>query len=428
MEPAAARLEDRADRLPDRRHRDRVAAAARCGHPLVGMLMLGNLFRESGVIGRLSDTLPERHDQHRAPSSWASTVGATASAETFLHVPDDLHHPAGACGISPSARPAGSCSATLMYYTSGGKVNPLIGSAGVSAVPDGGPCLPGGGPARQPAKLPPDARHGAQRGRRHRLGRRGRRAALVIQITGCRSLAAVNREGQRDCVSPRVFCPFHRPLNMLGSWPEKPVVRVPGRQPSWSRFDRAAGRRGSHAPGQREEERGRHDRTKFSVELGGAEGRSFQNGSEDHHGVTHPGLRTRRPQGTAGHAVPDRPDGGSRPGHGGPAASGRLCDGGQIHHRQLPEPHHHRDDRNRDGNIGGNRQESAGLRNHGLRRVGADRPRETRADHCRCGPVHAEGPQALRPGEKHHQIARRRVRSGEGCVSAVSLALSLVKA
>ena len=149
--------------------------------PLVGMLMLGNLFRESGVVGRLSDT-SQNAMINIVTIFLGTTVGATASAETFLDVPDDLHHPAGACGLLRGYCRRGAVRRRdVLHLRREGEPADRIGGRVGRA--HGSPCLPGGGAARQPAKLPSDARHGAQRGRRHRLGRRGRRAAVVVQVT-----------------------------------------------------------------------------------------------------------------------------------------------------------------------------------------------------------------------------------------------------
>ena len=101
--------------------------------PLVGALMLGNLFRETGATDRLSDTT-----QHALINTLTIflgvSVGSTASAERFLN-PETLKIIflglfAFACGTA-----AGVLFGKLMYWATGGKVNPLIGSAGVSAVP-----------------------------------------------------------------------------------------------------------------------------------------------------------------------------------------------------------------------------------------------------------------------------------------------------
>ncbi len=101
--------------------------------PLIGMLMLGNLLRESGVTERLSDTA-QNALINTVTIFLGVTVGATASAETFLQ-PETLKVIAlGLAGFVLSTV-GGLLLGKLMYVLSGGKVNPLIGSAGVSAVP-----------------------------------------------------------------------------------------------------------------------------------------------------------------------------------------------------------------------------------------------------------------------------------------------------
>ena len=101
--------------------------------PLLGMLMLGNLFRESGVTERLSKTA--QNELINIITIFLSTsVGATMSAENFLNLKTieiiALGLVAFACGTA-----GGVLLGKLMYKLSGGKINPLIGSAGVSAVP-----------------------------------------------------------------------------------------------------------------------------------------------------------------------------------------------------------------------------------------------------------------------------------------------------
>lgn len=101
--------------------------------PLVGMLMLGNLFRESGMVDRLSKTA-QGEMMNIIVIFLGLTVGATASGDTFLR-PQTLY----IIGLGLVAFGIGTASGVLlgkvMYKLSGGKVNPLIGSAGVSAVP-----------------------------------------------------------------------------------------------------------------------------------------------------------------------------------------------------------------------------------------------------------------------------------------------------
>ena len=101
--------------------------------PLVGCLMLGNLFRESGVVERLNKTA-QNELMHIVTIFLGTTVGATATASTFLSsktlgiiVVGVLAFGFGTAG--------GVLLAKVMNKLSGGKINPLIGSAGVSAVP-----------------------------------------------------------------------------------------------------------------------------------------------------------------------------------------------------------------------------------------------------------------------------------------------------
>ena len=101
--------------------------------PLIGMLMLGNLFRESGVVERLSDTA-QNALINIVTIFLGVTVGATAAAETFLQPETLMIIGLGLLAFSFSTV-GGVLIGKLMYLISGGKVNPLIGSAGVSAVP-----------------------------------------------------------------------------------------------------------------------------------------------------------------------------------------------------------------------------------------------------------------------------------------------------
>ena len=101
--------------------------------PLMGMLMLGNLFRESGVTDRLSDT-SQNALINIVTIFLATGTGLTRSAEAFLNVKTVLIICLGLVAFAGGTM-AGVLVGKLMYFTSGGKINPLIGSAGVSAVP-----------------------------------------------------------------------------------------------------------------------------------------------------------------------------------------------------------------------------------------------------------------------------------------------------
>ncbi len=101
--------------------------------PLIGMLMLGNLFRESGVVERLSNTA-QNAMINIVTIFLGLTVGATAQAETFLS-PSTLKIIALGLMAFMFSTVGGLLLGKLLYLLSGGKINPLIGSAGVSAVP-----------------------------------------------------------------------------------------------------------------------------------------------------------------------------------------------------------------------------------------------------------------------------------------------------
>ncbi len=101
--------------------------------PLLGMLMLGNLFRVSGVTGRLNDTA-QNALINIVTIFLGTTVGATASAEAFLNFQTISILVMGLTAFCIGTA-GGTLLGVLMYHLTGGKVNPLIGSAGVSAVP-----------------------------------------------------------------------------------------------------------------------------------------------------------------------------------------------------------------------------------------------------------------------------------------------------
>ncbi len=101
--------------------------------PLMGMLMLGNLFRESGVTDRLSDT-SQNALINMVTIFLATGTGLTMDAKSFLNLQTILIICLGLVAFAGGTA-AGCLVGKIMYYTSGGKVNPLIGSAGVSAVP-----------------------------------------------------------------------------------------------------------------------------------------------------------------------------------------------------------------------------------------------------------------------------------------------------
>lgn len=101
--------------------------------PLIGMMMLGNLFRESGVVDRLSNTA-QNALINIVTIFLGVTVGATASGENFLRLETIGIICLGLVAFMFSTV-GGLLIGKLMCWLSGGKINPLIGSAGVSAVP-----------------------------------------------------------------------------------------------------------------------------------------------------------------------------------------------------------------------------------------------------------------------------------------------------
>ena len=101
--------------------------------PLVGALMLGNLFRESGVVRQLQDTASNAL-MYIVVILLGTSVGATTSAEAFLNM-DTINIVVLGLVAFAFGTAAGVLFGKLMCKVTGGKVNPLIGSAGVSAVP-----------------------------------------------------------------------------------------------------------------------------------------------------------------------------------------------------------------------------------------------------------------------------------------------------
>ncbi len=100
---------------------------------LVGMLMLGNLMRESGVVDRISKTA-QNELMNIITIFLGLSVGATTNGKTFLTI-DTLVIVAMGLAAFCVGTAGGVLLGKLMYVLTGGKVNPLIGSAGVSAVP-----------------------------------------------------------------------------------------------------------------------------------------------------------------------------------------------------------------------------------------------------------------------------------------------------
>ncbi|MBQ8851869.1 MAG: sodium ion-translocating decarboxylase subunit beta, partial [Oscillibacter sp.] len=101
--------------------------------PLLGCLLLGNLWKECGVTERLSDTV-QNALMNIVTIFLGISVGATAKADTFLRA-DTLKIIFLGLTAFVFATACGVLFGKVMYIVSGGKINPLIGSAGVSAVP-----------------------------------------------------------------------------------------------------------------------------------------------------------------------------------------------------------------------------------------------------------------------------------------------------
>ena len=129
--------------------------------PLVGMLMLGNLFRESGVVRQLADTASNAL-MYIVVILLGTSVGATTSAEAFLNWDTIKIVVLGLIAFAFGTA-AGVLFGKLMCKVSHGKVNPLIGSAGVSAVPIAESWRSG-----RSYQLPADACDGSERSRRYR--------------------------------------------------------------------------------------------------------------------------------------------------------------------------------------------------------------------------------------------------------------------
>lgn len=101
--------------------------------PLLGLLMMGNLFKESGVVQRLSDTA-QNAMINIITIMLGLSVGAKADGSTFLDMSTIKIILMGLAAFCFSTA-GGVLLGKVLYYVTGGKINPLIGSAGVSAVP-----------------------------------------------------------------------------------------------------------------------------------------------------------------------------------------------------------------------------------------------------------------------------------------------------
>ena len=140
------------------------------GTPLIGMLMLGNLLRECGVVERLK-LASENEIANIVTLLLGLSIGGTMAAERFLQVETLMVLGLGLVAIGLDTV-MGVLFGKLMCFFTRGKINPLIGAAGISRLPHGR----AGGAERRPAlqqeEPPADARHERQRRRPDRLGHR----------------------------------------------------------------------------------------------------------------------------------------------------------------------------------------------------------------------------------------------------------------
>lgn len=141
--------------------------------PLIGMLMLGNFLRECKVTERLVQA-SQNEIINIVTIFLGTSVGLTMQGDRFLQKETLLIILLGivAFGVATAGGVIAAKLMNLIWRKN--PVNPLIGSAGVSAVPMGGPRLPQCGPEVRSLQLPSHARHGTERcGRdRHRSHRR----------------------------------------------------------------------------------------------------------------------------------------------------------------------------------------------------------------------------------------------------------------
>lgn len=139
--------------------------------PLLGMLMLGNLMKESGVVDRLSSQA-QNGLMNTITIFLGICVGCKAYGEVFLAFSTLKIILLGLFAFCMGTV-GGLLMAKLMNKLSGGKINPLIGSAGVSAVPDGGANIRERRQGSRSEQSLADARDGAECGGRDRVRGRG---------------------------------------------------------------------------------------------------------------------------------------------------------------------------------------------------------------------------------------------------------------
>ena len=147
---------------------------------LVGMLMLGNLFRECGVVDRINKTA-QNELMNIVTIFLGLSVGATATGETFLLLGDHQHYrpgPVCLCLCYPGRNPAGE----HHVQADQGQGQPADWLRRRLCRAHGGESFPEGRAGGQSAQLPADARHGPQRGRRYRLSCGGGHPAGHVRL------------------------------------------------------------------------------------------------------------------------------------------------------------------------------------------------------------------------------------------------------
>ncbi len=152
--------------------------------PLIACLMLGNLFKECGVTERLSKTV-QNELINIVTIFLGVSVGATATGTTFLSLQTIKIMAHGRGGLQLRHRRRRPACQVHEPVPQGEDQSPHRLRRRVRRA-YGGPRIPDGGPEVQPRQLPADARHGPQRGRRHRLRHRRGRADLPVRLIGGR--------------------------------------------------------------------------------------------------------------------------------------------------------------------------------------------------------------------------------------------------
>ncbi len=170
---------------------------------LVGMLMFGNLLKESGQTERIAKAA-QNELMNIVTILLGLSVGATTSADKFLNLDTLKIVLLGLIAFSVGTA-GGVLFGKLMYIFTKGKVNPLIGSAGVSAVPMAARVSQKRGAEREPLQLPADARHGTQCVRRNRFCRSSWHYAHFVKVTGTTDFWVINPAGLA-CRILRPFC------------------------------------------------------------------------------------------------------------------------------------------------------------------------------------------------------------------------------